>query len=99
MTLDDRFTDLTDIITERAGSWRVTLMFLLAIICWGAVGPLMHYSDSWQLWVNTPTTVIELFLGQAQLASSNRIEKHIINLLETIKDIIEKEHTDRGKPL
>ena len=28
------------------------------IIVWGASGPLLHYSDTWQLIVNTATTVL-----------------------------------------
>jgi low affinity Fe/Cu permease len=94
MTLDERFTDFTDAITEKMGSWRVSAFGLLAVLCWGAAGPLMHYSDSWQLYINTPTTIIEFFLCLWQLAASNRIEKHIINLLETIKQDI---HTYRSE--
>jgi low affinity Fe/Cu permease len=35
----------------------------------------MGWSDTWQLLINTPTTVVELFLGFLTLAAANRVEK------------------------
>jgi low affinity Fe/Cu permease len=101
MNIDERFTDFTDVITESMGSWRVSLGFFVAIAGWGCAGPAMHFSDSWQLWVNTPTTIFELFLCLWQLAATNRIEKHIIHLLEHIEELVEKRtpediHTSGG---
>jgi low affinity Fe/Cu permease len=31
---------------------------VLLIVLWGAAGPFLHYSDTWQLLVNTVTTVL-----------------------------------------
>ena len=33
-----------------------------AIIVWGVTGPLFHYSDTWQLVINTATTVITFLM-------------------------------------
>jgi low affinity Fe/Cu permease len=41
---------------------------VLVVIAWAATGPLFHYSDGWQLVINTGTTVITflmVFLIQA----------------------------------
>jgi low affinity Fe/Cu permease len=34
----------------------------LAIILWGLTGPLFHYSDTWQLIINTSTTIITFLM-------------------------------------
>jgi low affinity Fe/Cu permease len=40
-------------------------MFFLAlttIVIWAAVGPLFHFSDTWQLVVNTATTIVTFLI-------------------------------------
>jgi low affinity Fe/Cu permease len=32
------------------------------VVTWAAVGPLFHYSDSWQLTINTGTTIITFLM-------------------------------------
>ena len=39
--------------------------FLLALLCitaWAALGPLFHFSDTWQLVINTATTIITFLM-------------------------------------
>ena len=39
--------------------------FLLAtavVIVWAATGPLFHYSDTWQLVINTGTTIVTFLM-------------------------------------
>jgi low affinity Fe/Cu permease len=56
--------------TERfacaATTWTGTnSAFVLAIVViaiWGATGPLFHYSDTWQLVINTGTTIITFLM-------------------------------------
>ncbi len=35
---------------------------LLLVIVWGVTGPLFHYSDSWQLTINTGTTIVTFLM-------------------------------------
>ena len=35
---------------------------LLLVLAWGVTGPLFHYSDSWQLTINTGTTIITFLM-------------------------------------
>ena len=35
---------------------------LLLIIFWGITGPIFHYSDTWQLVINTGTTIITFLM-------------------------------------
>lgn len=85
---DNWFTDLADRISTGAGSWRVTAAAALLIIIWAALGPRAGFSDSWQLWINTPTTVVELFLGLFMLAAANRVEKRNYELHQAMVRIL-----------
>jgi len=38
------------------------LLALLGVVAWGATGPLFGYSDSWQLVINTSTTIITFLM-------------------------------------
>jgi low affinity Fe/Cu permease len=55
----DRF--FTSIATRAASIMGQPLAFIIStllIIIWGISGPFLHYSDTWQLIVNTATTVL-----------------------------------------
>jgi low affinity Fe/Cu permease len=44
----------------------------LAVIAWAVSGPLFHYSDTWQLVINTATTVITFLVVFLIQNSQNR---------------------------
>jgi low affinity Fe/Cu permease len=49
-------------ISEKAGStWAFTIA-LLVVVVWGCTGPLFHYSDTWQLVINTSTTIVTFLM-------------------------------------
>lgn len=55
----DRF--FTAIATRAAtimGQPQAFIVSTLSIVVWAASGPFLHYSDTWQLIVNTATTVL-----------------------------------------
>jgi low affinity Fe/Cu permease len=41
--------------------WAFTIAFSL-IIAWAITGPMFHYSDTWQLVINTATTIITFLM-------------------------------------
>jgi low affinity Fe/Cu permease len=45
---------------------------LLLIIVWGITGPLFHYSDTWQLVINTATTIVTFLMVFLIQNSQNR---------------------------
>lgn len=89
--IDEYFTKLTDQVTESVGNWKASAMAIIAVLCWFIAGPFMGWSDTWQLYINTPTTIVEMFLGLWSLSSQNRVEKHIFEMLENIKQLVAKE--------
>ncbi|MDJ1502337.1 low affinity iron permease family protein [Xanthocytophaga agilis] len=48
--------------TQLAGSSGAFTLALLTIIIWLSTGPIFHYSDTWQLIINTGTTIITFLM-------------------------------------
>ncbi|HVF95710.1 MAG TPA: low affinity iron permease family protein [Flavisolibacter sp.] len=49
-------------ITRVAGSSIAFLVALLIIIVWAVTGPIFHFSDTWQLVINTGTTIVTFLM-------------------------------------
>ena len=49
-------------VTKVTGSSIAFLVALLVIIAWAVTGPIFHYSDTWQLVINTSTTIITFLM-------------------------------------
>ena len=49
-------------ISQQCGRPGVFILAVLIIIVWAASGPLFHYSDTWQLIINTGTTIITFLM-------------------------------------
>ena len=66
--------------TARAAGQPITFAFaVLALVVWAATGPWFHYSDTWQLVINTGTTIIT-FLMVFLIQSTQNRESAAINL-------------------
>ncbi len=99
------FERISDKITCTAGSPSAFVVAFLAIIIWGICGPFFHYSDTWQLVINTGTTIITflmVFLIQkTQNKDSKAIQlklnellaasRHASNRMVDIEDLSEAE--------
>ena len=49
--------------TSRAAGRPVTFLLACATIAvWGALGPIFHFSDTWQLVINTATTIVTFLM-------------------------------------
>jgi low affinity Fe/Cu permease len=55
----DRFST---VVTDVAGSPAAFMIALLIIIVWAVTGPIFHFSDTWQLVINTGTTIITFLM-------------------------------------
>lgn len=89
-TLDERFTDSADAISEGMGKWQVSVLAALLIIVWTLYcmftqGPTWWYSQYYNFPLNLVTTVAELFIGFLVAAAANRVERHHNQLLYEIK--------------
>jgi len=48
--------------TKATGTSKAFLLALTVIIVWGLTGPLFHFSDTWQLVINTGTTIVTFLM-------------------------------------
>jgi low affinity Fe/Cu permease len=48
--------------SRQCGRASTFVVACLAIVVWAATGPLFHYSDTWQLVINTGTTIITFLM-------------------------------------
>jgi low affinity Fe/Cu permease len=49
-------------VSDKAGSTPAFLLALSVVIVWAFTGPHFHYSDTWQLVINTGTTVVTFLM-------------------------------------
>jgi low affinity Fe/Cu permease len=49
-------------ISEKTGSTWAFIMALGVVIVWAATGPIFDYSDTWQLVINTSTTIVTFLM-------------------------------------
>ncbi len=57
-----RFQRLASRISHLAGNGIAFGVAVLAIVAWSATGPLFGFSDTWQLVINTSTTIITFLM-------------------------------------
>src|SRR4051795_2968263 len=58
--------------TKATGTSVAFVMAVLVVIVWGITGPVFHYSDTWQLVINTGTTIVTFLMVFLIQNSQNR---------------------------
>jgi low affinity Fe/Cu permease len=48
--------------TKATGTSAAFILACLVILVWGITGPLFHFSDTWQLVINTGTTIVTFLM-------------------------------------
>jgi low affinity Fe/Cu permease len=56
------FNRLSTKVTKAAGRPAATIMAFFIIVIWAATGPVFGFSDTWQLVINTGTTIITFLM-------------------------------------
>jgi low affinity Fe/Cu permease len=74
-TFSDRFRRLADKVTEGAGTAWAMGGAALVILVWLLTGPIFRFSDTWQLIINTGTTIVTFLMVFAIQTSQNRESK------------------------
>jgi low affinity Fe/Cu permease len=91
--------------TNATGSSTAFILAVLSIVIWGATGPVFQYSTTWQLIINTGTTIITFLMVFLIQKSQNKDSKALhlklneliaahqgaSNRMVNIEDITEKE--------
>ncbi len=75
----NRFRLWAERTAHAVGSPWAFLLAVLTIAAWGATGPYFHYSDTWQLIINTGTTIVT-FLMVFLIQNTQNRETRIVAL-------------------
>lgn len=60
--MKESFRKIAHAVSNLAGSAAVFCLAVLVLIVWGLTGPLFNYSDTWQLAINTGTTIVTFLM-------------------------------------
>lgn len=73
--VSDRFNAIADKLTRVLGSMQALIGSVLLVVVWALTGPIFNFSDTWQLFINTSTTVITFWMVFVIQNSANREAK------------------------
>ena len=62
VSLSDRFSRAAQWTSQQCGRAHTFIAAIVLIIAWAVCGPAFHYSDTWQLIINTGTTIITFLM-------------------------------------
>ena len=77
--MPNRFRHWAERTARAVGSPWAFLVAVLTIATWGATGPYFRYSDTWQLLINTGTTIVT-FLMVFLIQNTQNRETRIVSL-------------------
>src|SRR5829696_2382637 len=60
--MNERFTRFASGCAYWTGHWAAFALSVLLVVIWGISGPFFRWSDTWQLYANTATTVITFLM-------------------------------------
>ncbi|HXR63977.1 MAG TPA: low affinity iron permease family protein [Rudaea sp.] len=66
------FTRFTQAAARATGRPIATILALGVLVVWAATGPVFHYSDTWQLVINTGTSLVTFLMVFLIQSSQNR---------------------------
>jgi len=86
--MKQRFTQTVDLLTHLLGTPAALATATLVILVWAITGPLFKFSDTWQLVINTSTTIVTFLMVFVIQNAQNRDAKAVhIKLDELIRAV------------
>jgi low affinity Fe/Cu permease len=74
-SMSERFNRIADWLTTALGSFPALAGSVVLVVIWALTGPLFNFSDTWQLFINTTTTVVTFWMVFVIQNSANRSSK------------------------
>jgi low affinity Fe/Cu permease len=62
MNIADSFNRFAKWISQAAGHPSIFAIAVAVILIWAVTGPIFHFSDTWQLFINTGTTIVTFLM-------------------------------------
>lgn len=87
------FTRLSEQAAELAGHYAAFILAALFVILWAISGPFFNFSDTWQLVVNTSTTIITFLMVFLIQNAQNREASATQAKLDEILSIVSTTHS------
>lgn len=96
---DDLFTRFTSKTSSLLGRPLIFIVALSVLVLWGISGPLLGFSDTWQLVINTSTTIVTFLMvfiiqntqNRDSLAMNIKLDAMMKKHGITSKDLLEAE--------
>ncbi len=89
MNFSKAFTRIASSVSQWTGRPIVFIACVLLVALWAATGPMFHYSDTWQLVINTSTTIVTFLMVFLIQNTQNRdgaaIQAKLDELIRTSK--------------
>jgi low affinity Fe/Cu permease len=60
--VEEVFANIAGKASQAAGSFWAFSAALLIVLAWATTGPIFHYSETWQLVINTGTTIVTFLM-------------------------------------
>src|ERR1700749_3443947 len=60
--MDKLFAKFANATAKAIGSPIAFLLCIASVLVWAATGPMFHYSETWQLVINTGTTIVTFLM-------------------------------------
>src|SRR6478735_4686416 len=70
--MHERFRKAAQKIAKAVGNEIAFIAAVVVVFLWAVVGPVFHFSDTWQLVINTSTTIITFLMVFLIQATQNR---------------------------
>ena len=83
------FNRVVDLIIKALGSPSALVVAALVIVLWAVTGPLFGFSDTWQLVINTSTTIVTFLMVFVIQNSQNRDAKAVHIKLDELIEAME----------
>ena len=94
--MNDKFRKVAHRTAEAVGSSRAFLIALGVVAVWGLSGPIFKFSDTWQLVINTGTTIVT-FLMVFLIQNTQNRDSHAMHL--KLDELIRANKNARNKLL
>ena len=99
------FSRISNAVTRGAGKPATSIIAMVAVVVWAVLGPVFDYSTTWQLFINTGTTIVTFLMVFIIQQSQNKdtvaihlklneliaSQKHASNRLIDVEDLTEEE--------
>jgi low affinity Fe/Cu permease len=95
--MKELFRRLAETAAHAVGSYWAFLIALLTIVVWALTGPYFNYSDTWQLFINTGTTIVTFLMVFLIQNTQNRETRIVALKLDELLRGVEGARTGLGR--